>query len=526
MNRTTWAWSAATATGILALLLMLAWQLTNWRTIAADEEVVDTSAAANVPEPEPKREPRLAVTLSQEEPTVERQQPVNDFEFRSRGIRLVGRSPFEDREPKPPEQTPPPVSPFSATEPPGKPSIEKQPPVEKPPALTNQPAKSESPFGVQSEPAAPKAKPASVFDLPPMNQAKTESPRGQSPGEVFPTFPPDEKQPAEPKRAKPQSVVEQRPTDKLPPTIEKPTIEKPPVERPFDQKPVARQSTPELPNPFSTPPAAKQAEPARPAFGNREKPTALAKPTAVPAKPPRRPVALSVDLFRVDIPEFAEQEEQFLVTSLGARDRRPRPEVIGIPTGRGSDGWMLAEVSRTRKTIIPTRHGVGMPVSSSIASSASIVTSWAVDAPRLHFEIVAAPRATVGRSLPILLRITNTGTADATGVKLLIDLPETLSYHVGRKLEHVVGRLQPGETRTARLTPKVIAAGPIDLAAVAIGDHQLHSPAERRVDLQAAARSAPRPATAAPRAAGPPRSRVRPASVECYDGQRIILIRR
>eukprot|EP00913_Durusdinium_trenchii_P022843 g21447.t1 len=501
MDRTSWAWTVATTAGVVALLLMLSWQLVNSISQPVGSEIAETPPeSSKTPAADGGAEESMVI-VSQKEPPVENTEPDAPVEPTWRGMRVVTGAPVEF-----PKKTP-------------------TPDVEKPPAL------GASPFA--PDPGKAKSGKERLFPLDdvPMRNTVDTRPPARSPFDITPA----KSRAVEPSTAKQpdgkQPVVKQ-PVVKLP-FSKSPAAKTPAFPPKTDTLPEAKSASPhvadgkplpETSNPFA-PGGAKQIEPAEKPKSPKPKDVARARLPDETFDPFADEPTLNVEIVRIDSKGDTNRDAQFLVTSLGTPITKP-DSLTENRLPAQPDGWNMVASANSRNAVIPTQHGVGRPESTTILSSASVATLWAVDAPRLSFEIVMSRKAAVGRYLPIQLRVTNTGAAAATGVQLQIDLPESLAYHVGRKLEHQIGRLEPGETRTARLTPKVVAAGPIDVQAVAVADDGLRTRAKDGVATGGPSAASDTRNAASKRRPRPSPTPLRRATVECYDGQRIILIRK
>jgi len=107
-----------------------------------------------------------------------------------------------------------------------------------------------------------------------------------------------------------------------------------------------------------------------------------------------------------------------------------------------------------------------------VTLAASAAARWPVAAAKYRLQLVVAKTAVAGSRVPILLQVTNIGNATAENVRFHLDLPENLTYRLGRRLKHNIGRLEPGKTYSARLTTTAQHAGRVSLTAAVIDVHQ------------------------------------------------------
>jgi uncharacterized repeat protein (TIGR01451 family) len=93
--------------------------------------------------------------------------------------------------------------------------------------------------------------------------------------------------------------------------------------------------------------------------------------------------------------------------------------------------------------------------------------------PLLKVEHVAPAKVLIGETLKLQVTITNPGTGVATGVVMQEDVPEGLAHSAGKQIEHEVGALRPGETRTYELPLEAVKAGVMTNTVVVRGDASL-----------------------------------------------------
>lgn len=171
---------------------------------------------------------------------------------------------------------------------------------------------------------------------------------------------------------------------------------------------------------------------------------------------------LSLEIVRNDQPtkdDFA----NFLVTSLLTNNAAVAKSDPDIP--EESIGWKAVRWAGESGAILPVRYSAaatGSPATggaTSISVGASAGLTWTVGRPKLNYQIVVLQSGGVGDAVAIRLLVTNTGDATLNDVAVHLDLPAELRYRVGRRLEHKIDRLEPGKTHVARLTPTAIKAG-------------------------------------------------------------------
>lgn len=101
-----------------------------------------------------------------------------------------------------------------------------------------------------------------------------------------------------------------------------------------------------------------------------------------------------------------------------------------------------------------------------------------VTRPQLALVKTGPQNVQVGQPAVFQLQITNTGTGQATGVKLRDHLPNGLRHANGPEVETDVGTLAPGESKTITLETTAVQAGRFVNQAVVSGDEGLQALAQ------------------------------------------------
>jgi uncharacterized repeat protein (TIGR01451 family) len=101
-----------------------------------------------------------------------------------------------------------------------------------------------------------------------------------------------------------------------------------------------------------------------------------------------------------------------------------------------------------------------------------------VTRPQLTLVKTGPQNVQVGQSAVFQLQVSNTGTGQATGVKLRDHLPEGLRHTNGPEVETDVGTLAPGESKTITLETTAVRAGRYVNQAVVTGDDSLQALAQ------------------------------------------------
>lgn len=253
--------------------------------------------------------------------------------------------------------------------------------------------------------------------------------------------------------------------------------------------------------PEDAPPAKLPSEPAFVKGPERPAPAVsiaaeLEKPTPDPpaVASVRDAPDFSLEVVRIPPPAEPDELDEFLLTSIrpsrsgepawlpagerAAADSSPFAE-MRLPDERSP--WRAVQPERLRVQAEPEPAPAEPAAAPRFFAAAMAATQ--VGRPELRLEIVAPDRVALGGVCPVEFRVTNGGTLEATGVVLLIDLPEELSYSVGRKLEHTIGPLPPGRTHTARLTARGEGAGSATIQARVVTDGDPSEPTETRLEV-------------------------------------------
>lgn len=83
--------------------------------------------------------------------------------------------------------------------------------------------------------------------------------------------------------------------------------------------------------------------------------------------------------------------------------------------------------------------------------------------PKLVIQFDPPKAVKVGEELEAYYTVTNVGTADATGIRLLVEVPAQLRHRFGELVEHKISRLTPNESRRALFAALAEGSGRLPL---------------------------------------------------------------
>lgn len=86
-----------------------------------------------------------------------------------------------------------------------------------------------------------------------------------------------------------------------------------------------------------------------------------------------------------------------------------------------------------------------------------------VGRPKLVIQFEPPKAVKVGEELEAYYTVTNVGTADATGIRLLVEVPAQLRHRFGELVEHKISRLTPNESRRALFAALAETSGQLPL---------------------------------------------------------------
>ena len=153
--------------------------------------------------------------------------------------------------------------------------------------------------------------------------------------------------------------------------------------------------------------------------------------------------------------------------------------------------WSIPELAAgEERTIhikmIPSQRGE-LATTASVRFTGTAANVFKVEEPLLKVVVEAPAEVVVGDPLVQSITITNPGTGIAQNVKIKVTPAEGLEATRGDRSQIEIGELNPGESRTVRLSFTAIAGGEQTLAVVATADSDLKQAAEATVNVIAPA---------------------------------------
>lgn len=103
------------------------------------------------------------------------------------------------------------------------------------------------------------------------------------------------------------------------------------------------------------------------------------------------------------------------------------------------------------------------PAKPEVVTPAPVKRPVTVGKPKLVVQFEPPRSVKVGEDVEAFYTITNVGTADATGIRLLVEVPKTLRHRFGELVEHKINRLAPNESRRALFAALAEGAGRMNL---------------------------------------------------------------
>ncbi|MFO1006955.1 MAG: hypothetical protein U0929_13425 [Planctomycetaceae bacterium] len=126
-----------------------------------------------------------------------------------------------------------------------------------------------------------------------------------------------------------------------------------------------------------------------------------------------------------------------------------------------SSAPVIAETMIRERPVAPVEPVV--PVKPKVVPEPVKRTPTPVGKPELVVRFEPPRVVKVGEEVEAYYTITNIGTADATGIRLLVEVPKTLRHRFGELVEHKISRLAPNESRRALFAALAEGAGRMPL---------------------------------------------------------------
>lgn len=149
--------------------------------------------------------------------------------------------------------------------------------------------------------------------------------------------------------------------------------------------------------------------------------------------------------------------------------------------------WLIPELAAGEErtiniTMIPSQRG-DLAVTTNVRFTDTAASVFKVAEPLLNVSTEAPAEVIIGDPLVQTVTITNPGTGIAQNVKIQIVTPEGLEATRGDRSQIAIGALNPGESRTVRLSFTAIASGEQTLEVGATADSGLNQTTEATVNV-------------------------------------------
>ncbi len=149
--------------------------------------------------------------------------------------------------------------------------------------------------------------------------------------------------------------------------------------------------------------------------------------------------------------------------------------------------WTIPELAAGEErtiqiTMIPSQRG-DLATTANVRFTGTAASVFKVEEPLLKLTTQAPAEVIVGDPLVQIVTVTNPGTGIAQNVKIQIATPEGLEATRDDRSQIEIGALNPGESRTVRLSFTAIAGGEQTLEVAATADSGLNQAAEATVHV-------------------------------------------
>ena len=195
-----------------------------------------------------------------------------------------------------------------------------------------------------------------------------------------------------------------------------------------------------------------------------------------------KPAAFVINVRNVGAVEALDVEvHDRIPAGMRLADASPAPQIQGNLL-MWQIGSMPAGDERTiTLQLIPEQEGeLGSVARVSFEAAASVRTI--ATRPVLKIEQQAPKQVLIGQQVEIALKLSNTGSGQATNIEIWEDVPAGLSHPEGPQLKQNIGTLMPGEVRTDSLFLKAEKPGIIQNTIRLVGDDGLT--AEETISLE------------------------------------------
>ena len=150
----------------------------------------------------------------------------------------------------------------------------------------------------------------------------------------------------------------------------------------------------------------------------------------------------------------------------------------------GSDG--TAETKKISISIVSKKGTRASAALSrlSVSYTSSVESSIRLLSPDVAVKLSGPEKTMIGQPVELVLTLTNTGNAAATGLAIRCALPSILTHAEGNELEYEVGQLGAGETRNIPLNLSAVTAGESPVNVLVTGESLSPVDAEHRLAVE------------------------------------------
>ncbi len=175
-------------------------------------------------------------------------------------------------------------------------------------------------------------------------------------------------------------------------------------------------------------------------------------------------------LDRLLVEETIPGEHRFI----NATPRATIPNRSARTTGDNTIMWQVAnldpgEEKRLHVQLLATSEGT-LKTETRIQPVSTFSSQTTIEGTRLAIDVELPESIDLGEVFPIRYSVTNDSDVTAEQVVLDCELPAGLSHRIGKRLQHNVGKLEPGKTHYALLYVKAEQLGDVSHFASAAGD--------------------------------------------------------
>ena len=157
------------------------------------------------------------------------------------------------------------------------------------------------------------------------------------------------------------------------------------------------------------------------------------------------------------------------------------------PTADGMLAWQIDTVKPGEEVVlsmnvIPQVAGeIGSVAQATFQAQASVRTICTK--PELKLNVTAPPEILIGQPATLEITVTNSGNGAAENVTIEEDVPEGFTHAAGRALEHVIGTLQPQQSRRLTLPLNSVKPGTFENHLTVRGEGKLFDEDVRKISV-------------------------------------------